>query len=584
MKRKPKRKSKKNKVIYAICMLVSIIFSISVLHYTYVGQYEYKEITYPEFVQMIEDGEVDEIKLDLRAAKFKFENTEGNKYKTSNHKTNEFKLFLLEKGITVEETSSVASRVSVFSPFIYVAVMASLLIYLQKGNFFTKMDNKVQHPTERLDDIAGNEQAKKDLQDKIDFIVNPDKYTAAGAKTTKGALLVGPPGTGKTKLVKAIAGETDLPLYSFSGSDFVQLYVGLGASRIRNVFKEAKENAPAIIFIDEIDMIGAKRTMRGESSHDEKEQTLTALLTCINDAEGVYVIGATNRPEILDPALVRAGRLHDRIVMNNPTKEDREKIINQYLKNKKLDESVDFAYLVKVTTGWPGAGIESLLNEAALLCGRDGRTVITNQDIREALTKTLTHGYTKETKESDEIREITAWHEAGHALCTKLLTNQSITEVSILPTTSGVGGYTMSIPDKEYFHTKEDMYNEVKILYAGRAAEEIRAEKPELVTTGASNDIERATDIIQACIASYGMGNRGLLNLNAFVGTEDKILEEATELANVLYEETKKLLQANFEHLKAISESLLEHEVINEDKITELMKNMNSETELSTAS
>lgn len=566
-----KKLSKEARIINAVLSIIVIILSFILIWYTYIGKYEYREVKYSEFVQMVKDREVLEVKLDLHSSTFKFENIYESKFETSNPRTDDFKLFLLENGIEVKETSSIGSRLSMLSPFLYIVAMVGALVWIQKGKFLIKMDNEVQYPEERLEDIAGNEQAKKDLQDKIDFIINPDKYKEAGATTTKGALLVGPPGTGKTKLVKAIAGEAELPLFSFSGSDFVQLYVGLGASRIRDVFKEAKENAPSIIFIDEIDMIGAKRTSKVDASNDEKEQTLTALLTCINDAEGVYIVGATNRPEILDPALVRPGRLHDRIVMNNPTKEDRIKIINQYLKNKQLDESVDFDYLVKMTTGWSGAGIESLLNEAALLCGREERTIITNKDIRDALTKTLTHGYASDTKDSEDIREIKAWHEAGHALCTKLLTNQSITEVSILPTTSNVGGYTMSIPDKEYLHTKGDIYNEIKILFAGRVAEEISSENPEDITTGAINDIERATDIIRASISNYGMGKRGLLNLNAFSNTEDLILEEATELANRLYNETKSLLNANLESLTAITEALLEHEVINEEKINELL-------------
>lgn len=535
------------------------------------------EVNYTAFMEMIENEEVKEVKLDLNASSLTFVDHQDVLYKTPNPRAQDFKQSLLEQGLLVEEPSKLGNSIrNSIVMVLQILLFVGLLVYLQKtsatGNF--KFHLEPEFPTTTFGDIAGNEEAKKDLLHKIHSLVEPSSYLSVGATVPKGILLTGPPGTGKTLMAQALAGESKIPLFSLSGSDFVEIYVGVGAKRIRELFKKAREHAPCIIFIDELDAIGGSRSMDGGGGESEREQTLNALLVEMTKTNNLLVIGATNREDMLDAALIRPGRFDNKVTMNNPNKEDRLKIIRKHLENKKISSCVSVTYLAKKTFGLSGADIASLINEAAILCARGNREVLEKKDFDSALIKIITKGYSVTTKQDERERTITAWHEAGHALVTRLLTTKEITEVSIVPTTSGVGGYTMSHSDKENFITKSEIIKEIQILYAGRAAEEIEAKDAELVTTGASNDILRATALIKNTISKYGMGERGLIDSTQFTDGETQLIEEAVKLSRKLYKETLLLLYKNKELLEKIAHQLLEKEVLTTEDLEKIFQDL----------
>ena len=432
-----------------------------------------------------------------------------------------------------------------------------------------------------FDDVAGADEEKADLEEIVDFLKSPDKYTKLGARIPKGVLLVGPPGTGKTLLAKAVAGEAGVPFFSISGSDFVEMFVGVGAARVRDLFEEAKKSTPSVIFIDEIDAVGRHRGAGLGGGHDEREQTLNQLLVEMDGFgvnEGIIIIAATNRPDILDPALLRPGRFDRQIVVNTPDVGGREDILKVHAKNKTLAPDVDLKVVAKTTAGFTGADLENLLNEAALLAASKSKPAIDNDDIQVALMKVMMGAEKKSRKMTEKEKRLTAIHEAGHAVITRLFPGQDpVHEVSIIPR-GMAGGYTMHLPTEDkYYVTKNYMIESIGILLGGRAAEQIVLGD---ISTGASNDIERASDMARKMVTKYGMSEKigpitfGSSNEEVFIGkdwTQTRSFSE--ELASVIdkevsgiidscYSNTVKLLTENKDKLMRVADALIEFEKI----------------------
>ena len=438
--------------------------------------------------------------------------------------------------------------------------------------------------------VAGLQEEKEEVQELIDFLKNPKKFQSMGARIPKGVLLVGPPGTGKTLLAKAVAGEAKVPFYYISGSDFVELFVGIGASRVRDMFKQAKMNAPCLIFIDEIDAVGRQRGAGLGGGHDEREQTLNQLLTEMDGFganEGIIIIAATNRPDVLDPALLRPGRFDRQITVSLPDKNARKEILAVHAKNKTLDNSVTLDNLAKRTPGFSGADLENLLNEAALLTVRRNKKAITMSEIDEATDRVLM-GPAKVTKKyTDKEKKLVAYHEAGHAvLGLKLDGANEVQKITIIPR-GHAGGYTMMMPKEETFtSTKKELLDAICGLLGGRVAEEITFNE---VTTGAHDDFKKATNIARKMVTEYGMSSLGPMMLdepseNTFLGRDyhksknfsdivaHEIDEEMRDIIRTCYENSKKILNENKDLLKLIAETLLEEETITKEQIDYLVK------------
>lgn len=564
----------KNKKIIA-ALIGSLIF-ISILIYNVVAP-KIKEITYTDFKRMVESKEIQEVELS-ESSNITLIDIEGNKYKTDNPRKSDFKEFLLENEIKVSEKNSniILDIISIITFLIYLAVPMSIIIYFPKNKNKYKYEND-ENVDIKFDDIAGNIEAKRELQDLVYFIKNAKEYSEKGIKLPKGAVLYGPPGTGKTLLAKAVAGESEVPFYYANGSEFVELFAGMGARKIRKLFNQARNNSPCVIFIDEIDAIGGARGSGGSSGDSEREQTINALLTELsgfNSDDEVVVIAATNRLEYLDKALIRSGRFGKKIAVELPSTKEREEIIDYYLKGKTLDESVDKVSLAKLTIGFSGADIEELINESHLIALREGRDIISLKEIDKAHYKIITQAHEKEDRSdiSQSDLKIIAYHEAGHALTSKLLTNESIPKVTVIPTTSGLGGITFITPDKMNFHSKRDLLNSIKVLYGGRVGEYILLKDEELITTGASNDIKQATTKILDMIEHYGMSKYGLLDLSQIgISSSNEILEEATKLSKDLYKETLGLLEKNKKCLVAIANRLIENDTLYEKELDKII-------------
>jgi len=441
-----------------------------------------------------------------------------------------------------------------------------------------------------FDDVAGAEEEKQELEEIVDFMKNPKKYQELGARIPKGVLLVGPPGTGKTLLAKAVAGEANVPFFSISGSDFVEMFVGVGASRVRDLFDQAKKHTPSVIFIDEIDAVGRQRGAGLGGGHDEREQTLNQLLVEMDgftENQNIIVMAATNRRDILDPALLRPGRFDRQIVVNYPDIKGREAILRVHTRNKKLSPDINLATIAKTTAGFTGADLENLVNEAALLAARENRKAIVQSDIEEASIKVVTGPEKKSRVVTEQERRLTAFHEAGHALCHFYCpTQDKVHHVTIIPRGSA-GGFTMSLPehDKSYV-SKREMGEELIVLLGGRVAEKIVLED---ISTGASNDIERATKVARNMVTRYGFSDRlgpivyGSDSEEVFLGRDyshsrnysenvaAEIDEEVRELIESAYEKAKDILESHRDKLDLVANYLLEHEKINGDDFEKLM-------------
>lgn len=427
-------------------------------------------------------------------------------------------------------------------------------------------------PKVKFSDVEGIDELKEDILRIVDCIKNPVKYSRAGARTPKGIILYGPPGTGKTLLAKAIAGEAGVPFIAGSGSDFVEKYVGVGAMRVRELYKQARKMAPCIVFIDEVDAVASKRN---DSSNGEADQTINALLSELDgfgSQSNVVTICATNRLDLLDSAFTRAGRFDLKLAVGLPDKDSRLKILRLHLKNKKLDDKVSLRALSEKTVGFSGAELEALLNEAAMLAARNGGTVITQDYIDDAYFKIVMQGNKKKRQKIDEENKIIAWHEAGHTVATKLLTNDKVNSVTIIGSSSGAGGVTFKIPEKEGLQSRKYLRNSIAIMYAGRAAEEIYLGDDDLITTGASQDIKQATATIKQYIGLLGMGGMGLLDLTQIDTDFNSILNEATKLSIEIYQYVLGILESNKDLLKDIAEYLIEKETLREEDIDRIIK------------
>ena len=450
---------------------------------------------------------------------------------------------------------------------------------------------KDQREKTTFEQVAGADEEKEELSEMVDFLKSPEKFSTLGARIPKGVLLVGPPGTGKTLLARAVAGEADVPFYSISGSDFVEMYVGVGASRVRDLFDQAKKDAPSVIFIDEIDAVGRHRGAGMGGGHDEREQTLNQLLVEMDGFEknqGVIVIAATNRPDILDPALLRPGRFDRQVRVGYPDTKGREAILRVHSKNKPLAPDVDLKVIANSTVGFVGADLENLLNEAALLAARRNKKAITMAEIEEATVKVIVGTEKKSHKMSDKEKKLTAYHEAGHAISTYFLDTQDpVRQVSIIPRGSA-GGYTMSVPteDKSY-KTKNGMLDDIVVLLGGRVAEKLVLGD---ISTGASNDIERATKLAKSMVTEYGMSDRiGPVSYSSgsgevFLGRDyghakdyseafaQEIDEEISSIIHNGYDRTEKILTDHMDKLHELAQYLIKYEKIDGDKFNRLME------------
>jgi len=511
----------------------------------------------------------------------------GDTYSTDNPHTDTLKEKLLLNGIEVKDqttppiTKTIPSGIFVLSLLTIVAMFAYKI--RAGGSSVTSMDMQdfSKNKKDALDfhAVAGNEEAKESLMDIVDFLKNPEKYKKYGARMPKGVILYGEPGTGKTLLAKAVAGEAGVPFYAISGSDFVQVYVGVGAARVRNLFKKAKSHGKAVIFIDEIDAIGkARGNGKNGSSNDEKDQTLNALLTEMSgfgEEEGIVVIAATNRLDMLDTALLRPGRFDRHIEVSLPDVNAREKIISLHLENKPY-ENLDIKDIAKKTIFFSGAKLESLINESAILAAKDNSNFITSAHIDCAYSITLA-GHEKKERSylKEEDRLLTSYHEAGHGLVGMLLLPQDkVSKITIIPTTKGAGGYTLTIPEDTSYHRIDYLKNKIKVSLAGRAAEEIIFGKDK-ISTGAHGDISQSTDIALKMVTEYGMGETlGLIKLSSvgslYSSYGNPVIEECKNLVNKLYEETLELLKENRNSLDKIAIELLEKETLYEDELNNL--------------
>jgi len=513
---------------------------------------------------------------------------DGSVYETDNPRTNNFKEGLLKDGINVSEQTltnpaETASIAGFVISLIVLGVMAFKSTKIKSKSMFSATNLDVAAVEDigfNFDNVAGNEEAKDSVQDVVDFLKNPEKYSAYGARMPKGVILYGDPGTGKTLLAKAVAGEANVPFYAVSGSDFVQIYVGVGAGRIRSLFKKARSHGRAVIFIDEIDAIGKKRDNGSGGGSDEKDQTLNALLTEMsgfNETEGIIIIAATNRLDMLDEALLRPGRFDRHIEVTLPDVSAREKILRLHLKNKPIKD-IDYSEWAHKTTSFSGAKLENLTNEAAIIACKDNSVFIDNKHLDKAYSIMLA-GYEKVDRDyiKDEDRKITAFHEAGHALISlKMLPNDKVSKVTIIPTTKGAGGYTLSIPEDSLYQNKEHLKKKIMVLLGGRAAEEIIFGAGN-VTTGAYNDLQRSTQIVANMITEYGMGESlGLLTMDKLresgFTNQEAVFSECKNLISDLYEEVKTILLGGEETLKAMTALLIEKETIYHEDLVKVLE------------
>lgn len=572
-----KKKLRKNRIastIMAIFIVICIIIGCSPTTRNAIKNSTPKEIKYEKFLKMTEDNKVKRIIWSDNKDTFTFYDTKNKIYSSENPKYDDFKKDMLEKGIDVKETGSIGkyeTPIMIIIQLLMYGVFFGIMVKTMGlgSGIFGKKEKETESKI-RFSDVAGLDEVKEDLMTVVDFLKNPEQYKEAGAEIPKGVLLYGPPGTGKTLLAKAVAGEAGVKFKAVSGSDFDEKYVGVGASKMRKLFDEAKENAPCIIFIDEIDSMGGRRHSK-QSNYDR--QTLNTLLSEMDGFDGsggVVVIAATNRIEDLDPALTRPGRFDNHFAVNLPaTAKERKIIVDLYAKNKKFSDDVNMENFAKETMGSSPATIKTVLNEAAIIAARKNEGIITREILDEAWMKQLMEGHLKKNGEKDNV-ELVAWHEAGHALA-GLMMGQDLTKVSIIPSTSGAGGATFITPKKLGLFTVDELREQVIMLYSGRNAEQILSEQKGIkngVTTGASNDIEKATDIIKKMITEYGMNEEfGLLNLEGLDVKPEIITKEAVKLAQELKEVSYSLLASNIEKLKMIAEKLIEKETLTGEEV-----------------
>ncbi len=588
-----------------------MLLAVALFNSTPVETYKYSEI-----LQKFEDQQVKEYSLDFGSGELVMDLQDGSRmyYRVPN-----ILLFLEDIQESVDQYDAAHPDQTMVRDHIpaaetpwWVSMLPSLLLIgamvlfwvfamrqsgggggkvMNFGKAKVRPSNELQKVT--FADVAGADEEKEELQEIVEFLRNPRKFNEIGARIPKGVLLVGPPGTGKTLLAKAVAGEAGVPFFSISGSDFVEMFVGVGASRVRDLFDQAKKNAPAIIFIDEIDAVGRQRGTGLGGGHDEREQTLNQMLVEMDgfaSNQGVIVMAATNRSDILDPALVRPGRFDRQIVVGYPDVKGREEILKVHTRNKPLGPDIDLSVIAKSTAGFTGADLENLVNEAALLAARRGLKAITMQTIEEATIKVVAGPEKKSHQMTEKDKALTAYHEAGHALCTYYVGSDPVHQISIIPR-GMAGGYTMSLPEHDrMYKRKKEMENEIVILLGGRVAEKVVFDD---ISTGASNDIERATQLARSMITKYGFSEKlgpvtyGHDQSEVFLGrdlgqsrnySENVAAEIDAEMRDIIdtgYEQAKELLQTHRDQLNKVAEYLKIHEKVDGDVFKRLMEDPN---------
>ena len=588
-------KNRQSVLAFLICLLISLVCLSFV---TDMMSDKSSEITYDKFIEMVEKDQVKEVTLQSGVLTV-VPKIQKSYYQKVSYKVNQMEdadaltkrlegtdiVFHYEQPDTMGEF--VSTMISVLLPTVVLFFM--LMFFMRRmnkgGNGIMGVGKSrakayVQKETGvTFKDVAGQEEAKESLQEVVDFLHNPGKYTAIGAKLPKGALLVGPPGTGKTLLAKAVAGEANVPFFSLSGSEFVEMFVGVGASRVRDLFEEAKKNAPCIVFIDEIDAIGKSRDSRYGGGNDEREQTLNQLLAEMDGfdtSKGLLILAATNRPEVLDPALLRPGRFDRRIIVDRPDLKGRVEILKVHAKNVMLDETVNLEAIALATSGAVGSDLANMINEAAILAVKNGRRAVSQKDLQESVEVVLVGKEKKDRILSPQERKIVSYHEVGHALVNALQKDaEPVQKITIVPRTMGALGYVMQVPEEEkYLNTQKELEAMLVGYLGGRAAEEIVFDT---VTTGAANDIEQATKVARAMITQYGMSQKfGLMGLasqenqylsgravlNCGDDTATEIDHEVMQLLHYSYEEAKRLLNEHREALDKIADYLIRRETI----------------------
>ena len=605
----PRQGSGKNHqsiLAFLICLLVTLVcFAL----FTNMLKDNSSEISYDKFIDMVDKDQVKEVTIQSNTLTI-VPKKQNSKYEDMSYYTTKTEdstaLTKRLEGRGIKFETDPPDAFGEFIAMILSVVLPTLLLFgllmfsmrrMNKGGGImgmgvgkSKAKAYVQKETGvTFKDVAGQDEAKESLQEVVDFLHNPGKYTAIGAKLPKGALLVGPPGTGKTLLAKAVAGEAQVPFFSLSGSEFVEMFVGVGASRVRDLFEEAKKNAPCIVFIDEIDAIGKSRDSRYGGGNDEREQTLNQLLAEMDGfdtSKGLLILAATNRPEVLDPALLRPGRFDRRIPVELPDLQGREEILKVHAKKIKIADSVRFDEIAKAAVGASGAELANIVNEAALRAVRDGRKFATQADFEESIEVVIA-GYQKKNRVlSNKEKLIVSYHEVGHALVAAKQTDSApVHKITIIPRTSGALGYTMQVDEQEHFlMSKEELENKIATFTGGRAAEELIFHS---ITTGASNDIEQATKIARAMISRYGMSDDfdmvamenvsnqylgGDASLTCSFETQTLLDKKVVELVRREHEKATKILTDNIGKLHEIAKYLYEHETITGEEFMKILK------------
>jgi cell division protease FtsH len=581
---------------YFVAMLLVMLFNFIAM--PWISEHQIKDVDYNTFVTMTEQGEVGRVEIQEQSNRILFTSSdEKTVYKTAMVPDDGLVQRLLDAGVstTGEEIEQTSTLVSILAWVLPIIIFVALGQYVSRkmmekmgggGNSMMfnmgKSNAKVYVKSAegiKFDDVAGEDEAKESLTEVVNYLHDPSKYQEIGASMPKGILLVGPPGTGKTMLAKAVAGEANVPFFSMSGSEFVEMFVGMGASKVRDLFKQAKEKAPCIVFIDEIDAIGQKRSGGQYGGNDEREQTLNQLLTEMDGFEGnngVIILAATNRPESLDPALTRPGRFDRRVPVELPDLKGREAILQVHAKKIKVAEDVDFNKIARMASGASGAELANIVNEAALRAVRDGRRFATQADLEESIEVVIAGYQKKNAIMTDEEKKIVSYHEIGHALVAAMQTHSApVQKITIVPRTSGALGYTMQIEEgNHYLMSKTEMENKIATLTGGRAAEEVVFHS---VTTGASNDIEQATKLARAMITRYGMSDDfdmvaletvnnqylgGDASLACSAETQTKIDQRVVELVKAQHEKAVNILTENRAKLDELAQYLYEKETI----------------------
>ena len=590
---------------YFVAMLLVMLFNFIAM--PWISEHQIKDVDYNTFVTMTEQGEVGRVEIQEQSNRILFTSSdEKTVYKTAMVPDDGLVQRLLDAGVstTGEEIEQTSTLVSILAWVLPIIIFVALGQYMSRkmmekmgGGGNSMMFNMGRSNAKvyvksaegiKFDDVAGEDEAKENLTEVVNYLHDPSKYQEIGASMPKGILLVGPPGTGKTMLAKAVAGEANVPFFSMSGSEFVEMFVGMGASKVRDLFKQAKEKAPCIVFIDEIDAIGQKRSGGQYGGNDEREQTLNQLLTEMDGFEGnngVIILAATNRPESLDPALTRPGRFDRRVPVELPDLKGREAILQVHAKKIKVAEDVDFNKIARMASGASGAELANIVNEAALRAVRDGRRFATQADLEESIEVVIAGYQKKNAIMTDEEKKIVSYHEIGHALVAAMQTHSApVQKITIVPRTSGALGYTMQVEEgNHYLMSKTEMENKIATLTGGRAAEEVVFQS---VTTGASNDIEQATKLARAMITRYGMSDDfdmvaletvnnqylgGDASLACSAETQTKIDQRVVELVKAQHEKAVDILTENRAKLDELAQYLYEKETITGEEFMHIL-------------